>query len=63
MHAEMATAAGSIGRPNEDWVGATPTAAVVLDGLTAPRDLDSGCTHGVPWYVGRLGSALLARTG
>jgi hypothetical protein len=61
MHAEMATAAGRIGQPNEDWVGATPTAVVLLDGLTAPRDLDSGCNHGVPWYVGRLGSALLAR--
>ena len=61
MHAEIATAAGSVSQPNEDWVGATPTAVVVLDGLTAPRDLDSGCKHGVPWYVGRLGSALLAR--
>lgn len=61
MHAEMATAAGSVGQPNEDWVGATPTAVVLLDGLTAPHDLDSGCNHGVPWYVGRLGSALLAR--
>ncbi|MGB9280701.1 MAG: protein phosphatase 2C domain-containing protein [Pseudonocardiaceae bacterium] len=61
MHAEIATAAGRVGQPNEDWVGATPTAVVVLDGLTAPLDLDSGCNHGVPWYVGRLGSALLAR--
>ena len=61
MHAEMATAAGRIDQPNEDWVGATPTAVVLLDGLTAPRDLDSGCNHGVPWYVGRLGPALLAR--
>jgi len=61
MRAEMATAAGSADRPNEDWAGATPTAVVLLDGLTAPRDLDSGCMHDVPWYVGRLGSALLAR--
>lgn len=61
MHAEIATAAGRVGQPNEDWVGATSTAVVVLDGLTAPRDLDSGCSHGVPWYVGNLGPALLAR--
>lgn len=61
MHAEIATAEGRVGQPNEDWVGATPTAVVVLDGLTAPRDLDSGCNHGVPWYVQRLGSALVAR--
>ncbi|MBV9143080.1 MAG: protein phosphatase 2C domain-containing protein [Pseudonocardiales bacterium] len=40
----------------------TPTAIAVLDGLTAPRDLDEpGCQHGVPWYVGQLGPALLAR--
>jgi hypothetical protein len=52
MHAEMATVAGSVDQPNEDWVGATPTAVVVLDGLTAPRDLDSGCKHGVPWVRG-----------
>jgi hypothetical protein len=62
MHAEVATVAGAAGQPNEDWVGVTPTAVVLLDGLTAPRDLDSGCTHGVPWYVGHLGSALLAQT-
>lgn len=61
MHAEIATAAGSAGQPNEDWVGVTPIAVVLLDGLTAPRDLDSGCVHGVPWYVSRLGSAILAR--
>jgi hypothetical protein len=61
MHAEIATAAGQPGQPNEDWVGVTPTAVVLLDGLTAPRDLDSGCIHSVPWYVRRLGPALLAR--
>jgi Protein phosphatase 2C len=61
MRTEIATVAGTVDRPNEDWVGATPTTVVVLDGLTAPRDLDSGCEHGVPWYVGRLGAALLAR--
>jgi hypothetical protein len=62
MHAEVATVAGTAGQPNEDWVGVTSTAVVLLDGLTALRDLDSGCTHGVPWYVGHLGSALLAQT-
>lgn len=61
MHAEIATVAGSVSQPNEDWVGTTPTTVVVLDGLTAPPDLDSGCDHGVPWYVERLGTALLAR--
>lgn len=61
MHAEIATVPGSPDQPNEDWAAATPTVAVVLDGLTTPRDLESGCLHGVPWYVEHLGSALLAR--
>ncbi|MFD9460554.1 hypothetical protein [Streptomyces sp. NPDC060027] len=45
--------------PNEDWVAGTPTLAVVLDGLST-AGLDTGCRHGVPWYVGRLGSQLVA---
>ncbi|MFJ4619747.1 hypothetical protein [Streptomyces sp. NPDC088812] len=45
--------------PNEDWVGATPTLAVVLDGLSTVG-LDTGCHHGVPWYVAHLGSQLMA---
>jgi hypothetical protein len=61
MRAEMATSAGSVSQANEDWAGVTPTAVAVLDGLTAPHDLDSGCRHGVPWYVEHLGSTLLAR--
>jgi hypothetical protein len=45
--------------PNEDWVGGTPTLAVVLDGLST-AGLDTGCCHGVPWYVAHLGSQLVA---
>ncbi|WP_405767441.1 protein phosphatase 2C domain-containing protein [Streptomyces sp. NBC_00080] len=45
--------------PNEDWVGGTPTLAVVLDGLST-AGLDTGCRHGVPWYVAHLGSQLVA---
>ncbi|MCQ6555949.1 protein phosphatase 2C domain-containing protein [Streptomyces sp. C10-9-1] len=45
--------------PNEDWVAGTPALAVVLDGLST-AGLDTGCRHGVPWYVSRLGSRLLA---
>lgn len=46
---------------NEDWAGATLHCAVVLDGLTSPSELDTGCIHGVPWFVHQLGSALLSR--
>ncbi|AWE54650.1 hypothetical protein DC008_16910 [Streptomyces nigra] len=37
----------------------TPTLAVVLDGLST-AGLDTGCCHGVPWYVATLGSQLVA---
>ncbi|MFJ6726024.1 protein phosphatase 2C domain-containing protein [Streptomyces sp. NPDC091281] len=45
--------------PNEDWVAGTPTLAIVLDGLST-AGLDTGCRHGVPWYVAHLGSYLVA---
>ncbi|MEU8466626.1 hypothetical protein AB0F30_01585 [Streptomyces sp. NPDC029006] len=45
--------------PNEDWVAGTPTLAIVLDGLST-AGLDTGCRHGVPWYVAHLGSQLVA---
>ncbi|WP_328434253.1 protein phosphatase 2C domain-containing protein [Streptomyces sp. NBC_00425] len=45
--------------PNEDWVAGTPALAVVLDGLST-AGLDTGCRHGVPWYVRNLGSQLVA---
>ena len=45
--------------PNEDWAAGTPTLAVVLDGLST-AGLDTGCRHGVPWYVTHLGSQLVA---
>ncbi|MFI8511256.1 hypothetical protein ACIGHB_08980 [Streptomyces sp. NPDC085460] len=45
--------------PNEDWVAATPSLAIVLDGVST-AGLDTGCRHGVPWYVSQLGSHLIA---
>ncbi|WP_225826767.1 protein phosphatase 2C domain-containing protein [Streptomyces naphthomycinicus] len=45
--------------PNEDWAAGTPSLAVVLDGLST-AGLDTGCRHGVPWYVAHLGSHLVA---
>ncbi|MET8623587.1 hypothetical protein ABZW30_07500 [Kitasatospora sp. NPDC004669] len=58
MRVSIATAPGGA-NPNEDWVAATPTLAVVLDGLST-AGLDTGCRHGVPWYVAQLGSHLVA---
>ncbi|WP_432021262.1 hypothetical protein [Streptomyces sp. 1222.5] len=45
--------------PNEDWVAGTSSLAVVLDGLST-AGLDTGCRHGVPWYVAHLGGELVA---
>jgi len=54
----MATSAGHPGRSNEDFVGAVPGAAVLLDGAGIPGS-ESICHHGVAWYTRRLGGALL----
>ena len=60
MHASMATSAGKAGKPNEDFAGAVPGAAVLLDGAGIPGT-ESICSHGVAWYTHRLGGALLGR--
>lgn len=60
MHISMATSAGHPGRPNEDFVGAVPSAVVLLDGAGIPGT-ESICCHGVAWYTHRLGGALLGR--
>ncbi|MET9135092.1 hypothetical protein [Streptomyces antibioticus] len=57
MRVAIDTQPGGAG-PNEDWVAGTPTLAIVLDGLST-AGLDTGCRHGVPWYVAHLGSQLV----
>ncbi|WP_336206647.1 protein phosphatase 2C domain-containing protein [Nonomuraea sp. LPB2021202275-12-8] len=59
-HVRYATAAAP-GGVNEDYVIAGPSWVVVLDGATAPRGIDSGCVHDVPWLVRTLATALAAR--
>jgi Protein phosphatase 2C len=55
----MASVAGHAGRVNEDFVGAVPTAAVLLDGAGGVSGGGSVCRHGVAWYATRLGGELL----
>lgn len=43
---------------NEDWYAATNDVMIVLDGATIRTE--TGCIHGLPWYVRQLGAALLA---
>jgi hypothetical protein len=60
MQISFATRAGSTSKPSEDFVTASPDVAIVLDGLTAPASLGTGCVHGTPWYVAQLGGQLLS---
>jgi hypothetical protein len=61
MQFTFSTRAGSTRKPSEDFVAVGPGAAILLDGLTAPSDLGTGCMHGTPWFVAHLGSQLLGR--
>ena len=63
MRATIATEPGKTDRENEDWVGATPTVVVLLDGLSSAPGAESPCHHGTPWFVHHLGSQLLSTAG
>lgn len=63
MRATIATEPGKTDRENEDWVGATPTVVVLLDGLSSAPGAESPCHHGTPWFVQHLGSQLLSTAG
>jgi hypothetical protein len=55
----MTSVAAWPGRMNEDFTGAIPRAAVLIDGAGIPGT-ESICRHGVAWYAHRLGGVLLA---
>ncbi|MGH3873404.1 MAG: protein phosphatase 2C domain-containing protein [Pseudonocardiaceae bacterium] len=59
MDVTFAHAAGSRHHHDEDWIATSPEAVVLLDGLSTPEGLQTGCRHGTPWYVRRLGTQLL----
>lgn len=52
---------GDPGRPNEDSVVAVPGLLAVLDGVTSPDGMDTGCVHGPAWYARRLAANLAER--
>lgn len=58
MRVTMTSAVARTGRVNEDFTGAVPTAAVLIDGAGIPGTA-SICRHGVAWYATRLGGTLL----
>jgi hypothetical protein len=59
MRVSFATQAGSTDKPSEDFAAADPRVVLVLDGLSSPPELGSGCVHGTPWFVARLGTQIL----
>ena len=50
MRVTMTSAAARAGHANEDFTGAVPTAAVLIDGAGIPGTA-SICRHGVAWYA------------
>ena len=60
MSVQFATLPGREDHPNEDFAGAFPNCAVLLDGAGGPSEMPSGCIHGTSWYVRQLGARLLA---
>jgi len=56
MQITYATKAAGSDAPNDDYVLATESFAVMLDGATAPAGIDSGCIHNVPWLTAQLAS-------
>jgi hypothetical protein len=60
MEVAFASIPGDSSRENEDWVAATATAAVVLDGVSSPPEMGSGCRHGVAWFSRQVGVRLLS---
>jgi hypothetical protein len=59
MRVSMATVRKRADRANEDFTGALPSAAVLVDGAGIPGG-EATCRHGVAWYARTLGGALLA---
>jgi hypothetical protein len=67
MRANFASVPGSDEKPNEDAVFASGQALIVVDGVTAPGGLNTGCVHGTPWYANNLatliGAVVTEKTG
>jgi hypothetical protein len=59
MRVTMTSAAARTGHANEDFTGAAPTAAVLIDGAGI-SGTESICRHGVAWYASRLGGSLIS---
>ncbi|MGH3645705.1 MAG: hypothetical protein ACRDTM_00770 [Micromonosporaceae bacterium] len=59
MEVRAATEASPDATINEDYAVVAPDFVAVLDGVTVPAGVDTGCAHGPAWYVRRLGAHLM----
>lgn len=59
MKLDAAIEPGSAEKDNEDWVHVSQDLVLVLDGATARTD--TGCAHGIAWFVAQLGEAIVDR--
>jgi hypothetical protein len=59
MRVAAATVPGTAIVPNEDAVCFSERVAVVVDGVTSPAGLETGCNHGTPWYANHLASQVV----
>lgn len=57
MQTTFATAS-TLGRANEDYAVCGSEWALILDGATAPPQIESGCIHDVPWLVRHLAAGI-----
>lgn len=60
MEVSFSSSPGASSAPNEDFIAATPSAVVMLDGVTPFAELGSGCVHGTIWFVSQLGLRILS---
>lgn len=58
MQIRTGTAAAPSSSANEDAVFVVGDLVGVLDGVTAPNGLDTGCRHSVAWYVEQLAECI-----
>lgn len=61
MQVAAASEPGSPDKPNEDGIVITADMTAVLDGATVRTD--TGCIHGVPWFVENLSGSLVRHEG
>lgn len=54
----MASVPGDPNKPNEDCFLSVPGLVAVLDGVSVPDGLDTGCQHGPAWYTRHLAANL-----